>query len=36
MIGLWVDPPIDAAMLEALEDVEGIETIEGPPGKPHS
>jgi putative ABC transport system permease protein len=29
MIGLWVDPPIDAAMLEALEDVEGIETIEG-------
>jgi putative ABC transport system permease protein len=29
MIGLWVDPPIDDAMLEALEDVEGIETLEG-------
>ena len=29
MIGLWVDPPIGDAMLEALEDIEGIETVEG-------
>lgn len=29
MIGLWVDPPIDEAMLDALENLEGVETVEG-------
>ncbi|HEX9921777.1 MAG TPA: hypothetical protein VGD99_03865, partial [Anaerolineae bacterium] len=29
MIGLWVDPPIDEAMLDALENIEGVEAVEG-------
>lgn len=33
MIGMWVDPPIDEAMLEALEDIKGVETIEGRQGQ---
>lgn len=29
MIGVWVDPPVDEAMLEALEHLPGVETVEG-------
>ncbi|MDH3675475.1 MAG: ABC transporter permease [Anaerolineae bacterium] len=29
MIGLWVDPPINQAMLDSLDRFEGVETIEG-------
>ena len=29
MIGLWVDPPIDQAMLDSLARFDGVETIEG-------
>ena len=29
MIGMWVDPAIDNTMVEALEDLEGVETVEG-------
>ncbi len=29
VIGLWSDPAIDSAMLDTLEDLEGIESVEG-------
>lgn len=29
MIGMWVDPAINDTMIEALEDLEGVETVEG-------
>ncbi|HRV92790.1 MAG TPA: hypothetical protein P5526_11555, partial [Anaerolineae bacterium] len=29
MIGMWVDPPIDDTMVEALEGLAGVETVEG-------
>ena len=29
MIGLWVDPPIDDTMVEALAGLTGVETVEG-------
>lgn len=29
MIGMWVDPAVDEAMIEALEDLDGVESVEG-------
>lgn len=29
MIGFWVDPPVDKAMLETLAHLPGVETVEG-------
>ena len=29
MIGLWVDPPVDDTMLDALGHLPGVQTVEG-------